>query len=65
MATTAHTGPMSASSRVIRMTVEDLRVALADAPGWAEVRIDTGAVQTAVYDIEITGHQVVVCADVD
>ncbi|MEU4955363.1 hypothetical protein [Streptomyces lavendulae] len=48
--------PLFVSSRLARMTVEELRTKLADLPDWAEVRLYVptwdGPVETAVWDLE-------------
>ncbi|WHM41145.1 hypothetical protein [Streptomyces sp. BPTC-684] len=49
--TTVPSGPLpGTSSRLARMTVDDLRAQLDGLPGWAEVRIEVGGAHPAIWE---------------
>lgn len=61
---TVSSGPLTGvSSRMVRMTVADLRGQLAELPDWAEIRIGVGFVQVAVWEAEYRRGFLVLAAD--
>ncbi|WP_438297749.1 hypothetical protein [Streptomyces sp. HUAS TT7] len=59
-------GPLpGASRRLVGMTVEDLRHQLADLPDWAEVRIDVGFAQPAIWEADYRQGLLLLVADND